>query len=343
MSEVRPLGGVTVIGLEQAVAGPLAARQLADLGARVIKIERPGVGDFARAYDSTVHGTSGYFFWLNRSEESLTVDLKTEDGNEILSRLLEDADVFVHNLAPGAVERLGFGSATLQERFPKLVACAISGYGSAGTWASRKAYDLLIQNEAGLVSITGSPNETAKDRISIADIAGGMYAYTDVLTGLLQRSTTGKGATLEVLLFDALMEWMAAPLYYTHYGGKAPGRTGAAHETIAPYGPYPTSDGVVVVAVQSEREWSAFCAIVMGDSERIEETPIRRKFLAPRASRGARYDHHDPARRADVGRGSGSARQRPDCARPDEPDRGCCEPSTAHQPLGTHPNRRCRR
>ena len=267
MPEVRPLDGVTVISLEQAVAAPFATRQLADLGARVIKVERPPDGDFARGYDDAVHGMSSYFFWLNRSKESLTLNVKAEAGREVLERLLATADVFVHNLAPGAIDRLGFGTKTILDRFPRLVCCTINGFGGDGAWAAHKAYDLLVQSEVGLVAITGSGDEMAKVGISIADIAAGMYAYSGVLTALLQRATTGRGSGLEVSLFDALAEWMGAPLYYSHYGGKAPERAGPAHATIAPYGPFATQDGLVVLAVHNEREWAALCSVVLGDVE----------------------------------------------------------------------------
>lgn len=260
-----PLDGLRVVSLEQAVAAPFATRQLADLGARIIKVERPGVGDFARSYDGAVAGLSSYFVWLNRSKESLTLDLKAAAGHDVLWRLLEKADVFVHNLGPGAVERLGFGSEAVLERFPTVICCTISGFGTDGPWATRKAYDLLVQSETGLVSVTGTEDEVAKVGISVADIAAGMYAYTGVLTSLLRRATTGLGDVVEVALFDALAEWMGAPFYYAHYGGQPPRRAGAAHATIAPYGPYPTADGAVVLAVQNEREWATFCATVLGD------------------------------------------------------------------------------
>lgn len=262
---MRPLDGLTVVSLEQAVAAPYATRQLADLGARVIKVERPGVGDFARGYDDAVDGMSSYFVWLNRSKESLTLDLKADAGRDVLWRLLEGADVFVHNLGPGAVERLGFGSGVLAEKFPRLICCTISGFGTDGPWADRKAYDLLVQSESGLVSVTGTEDDVAKVGISVADIAAGMYAYTGVLTALLQRATTGRGDVVEVALFDALVEWMGQPFNYAHYGGMPPRRSGASHATIAPYGPFPTSDGAVVLAVQNEREWATFCQVVLGD------------------------------------------------------------------------------
>ncbi|MFE4963817.1 CaiB/BaiF CoA transferase family protein [Streptomyces sp. NPDC056660] len=261
-----PLSGVTVVSLEQAVAAPYATRQLADLGARVIKVERPEGGDFARRYDESVLGQSSYFVWLNRSKESLTLDLKTPAARAVLHELLGRADVFVQNLAPGATTRLGFDSTALARRHPRLITCDISGYGGSGPWAARKAYDLLVQCETGLVSLTGSPAEAAKAGISVADIAAGMYAYSGILTSLYQRATTGRAAPVEVSLFEALAEWMGQPAYYTRYGGTQPPRTGARHATIAPYGPFATGDGgTVLLAVQNEREWAALCDLVLGD------------------------------------------------------------------------------
>ena len=259
------LKGVTVVALEQAVAAPLATRHLADLGARVIKIERPGTGDFARAYDTTVKGQSSYFVWLNRSKESLTLDLKKPGGQDVLDKLLAKADVFVQNVAPGASDRLGTAPAALRSKFPKLIVCSVSGYGTAGPYASRKAYDLLVQSEAGLVSLTGTPDQPAKAGISVADIAAGMYAYSGILTALLARATHGRGATVDVSLFDALAEWMSAPAYYTAYGGSAPARSGAHHASIAPYGPVPARDGdTVYLGVQNDAEWQRLCSDVLG-------------------------------------------------------------------------------
>jgi len=261
-----PLDGTTVVSLEQAVAAPYATRQLADLGARVIKIERPGGGDFARHYDETVLGQSSYFVWLNRSKESLTLDVKQPAGQRILHELLAGADVFVHNLGAGAAARLGVDAEPLCERYPRLVHCTVSGYGTTGPWAERKAYDLLVQCETGLVSLTGTPAHLAKAGISVADIAAGMYAYSGVLTGLLRRANTGRGSAIEVSLFEALAEWLGQPAYYTRYGGEQPARTGAEHATIAPYGPYIARDGeTVVLAVQNEREWVALCRLLLGD------------------------------------------------------------------------------
>lgn len=256
-----PLAGITVVALEQAVAAPFATRQLADLGARVIKIERPGVGDFARHYDETVRGMSSHFVWLNRSKESLTLDLKHPEAGAIIHGLLASADVFIQNLAPGAADRLGLGSDALTGRYPRLIACALSGYGASGPYRDKKAYDLLVQCETGLVSITGSPETPSKAGISAADIAAGMYAYSGILTALYQRERTGAGAALEVSMFEALGEWMGYPAYYAAYGDREPPRAGAAHATIAPYGPFRCGDGHEInLAIQNEREWERFCA-----------------------------------------------------------------------------------
>src|SRR5438874_9206675 len=233
-----PLEDITVIAIEQAVAAPFATRQLADLGARVVKIERPGVGDFARAYDETVRGMASHFVWLNRSKESLTLDLKHPEAQQIVHQLLEDADVFIQNLAPGATERLGLGPEALTQRYPRLIVCNVSGYGSSGPYRDKKAYDLLVQCETGLVSINGSPETPSKVGISVADIAAGMYAYTGILTALYRRERTGEGIAFEVSMFEALGEWMGFALYYTAYGGTAPERTGASHAVVQPYGPF---------------------------------------------------------------------------------------------------------
>jgi itaconate CoA-transferase len=263
-----PLKGITIVSLEQAVAAPFASRQLADLGARVIKVERPGDGDFARGYDKTVNGMSSYFTWINRSKESLTLDLKRAEGKEILTKLLEKADVFIQNLAPGAIERLGFDPIELQEKYPQLIICSISGYGKSGPYQNKKAYDLLIQCEAGLVSITGTPDTPSKTGISIADICAGMYTYSGILTALLQRKETGKGAVLEVSMLEALAEWMGNPMYYSVYGGKDQSRTGASHATIYPYGPFPSGDNKkVFLGIQNEREWVRFCQEVLQKPE----------------------------------------------------------------------------
>jgi itaconate CoA-transferase len=261
---MRPLEHITVVALEQAVAAPFATRQLADLGARVIKIERPDGGDFARSYDSSVKGLSSYFVWLNRSKESLTLDLKRPAARDVLARLLDRADVFVQNLAPGAADRLGMASHELRSRHPRLIVCNVSGYGAAGPYADRKAYDLLVQSETGLLAITGTPGAPSKVGISVADIAAGMYAYSGILTALIGRFTTGRGSTIDVSLFDALTEWMGFATYYTAYGGSAPAPSGAHHASIAPYGPFRAGDGgVVYLAVQNAREWTRFCADVL--------------------------------------------------------------------------------
>jgi crotonobetainyl-CoA:carnitine CoA-transferase CaiB-like acyl-CoA transferase len=260
-----PLSGITVVSLEQAVAAPYATRQLADLGARVIKVERPGEGDFARRYDTTVHGLSSYFVWLNRSKESLTLDLKDPRGQEVLYQLLDGADVFVQNLAPGAADRLGLGVEALVERHPRLIPCTISGYGTTGPWADRKSYDLLVQCQTGLVSLTGTADETARVGISVADIAAGMYAYSGVLTALYTRATTGRTHPVQVSLFEALAEWMSQPAHYTRYGGTQPARLGTQHATIAPYGAFRAADGrQILFSIQNEREWAALCAEFLG-------------------------------------------------------------------------------
>jgi len=267
-----PLEGITVIALEQAVAAPLATRHLADLGARVIKIERPGVGDFARAYDTTVRGLSSHFVWLNRSKQSLTLDVKAPEAPDVLVRLFSRADVFVQNLAPGAAERLLLGAGELRQKYPKLIICNLLGYGASGPYRDKKAYDLLIQSEAGLLSITGTEEQPCKSGISIADIAGGMYAYSAILTALLMRQRTGQGTTIEVSLLEALGEWMGYPVYYTKYGGKAPPRTGAAHATIAPYGPFQSGDQKpVFLSIQNEREWERFCRVVLERGELVKD------------------------------------------------------------------------
>ncbi len=260
-----PLEGITVIALEQAVAAPFATRQLADLGARVIKIERPQMGDFARDYDGTVKGLSSHFVWLNRSKESLTLDVKHAKSQEILGRLIARADVFIQNLAPGAARRLGLSAETLLPNHPRLIVCDISGYGDSGPYATKKAYDLLVQSEAGVLAVTGTPEVPSKVGISIADIATGVYAYSGILTALYQREKTGKGGRVEVTMLEALAEWMSYPLYYTHFGGKAPPRSGPDHATIVPYGRYRTGDDhYVMLGLQNEREWTVFCDKVLG-------------------------------------------------------------------------------
>jgi crotonobetainyl-CoA:carnitine CoA-transferase CaiB-like acyl-CoA transferase len=261
---MRPLDGITVISLEQAVAAPFTTRQLADLGARVIKIERPKVGDFARDYDATVKGMSSHFVWLNRSKESLTLDLKHSSATPILEKLLERADVVIQNLGPGAARRLGLGAESVLPKYPRLIVCDVSGYGDNGPYGSKKAYDLLVQAEAGVLSVTGTAETPSKVGISIADIATGMYAYSGILTALYQREKSGKGTRIEVTMLEALTEWMGYPLYYTHFSGTAPARTGPDHATIVPYGRYQTGDGKsIMLGLQNEREWAVFCEKVL--------------------------------------------------------------------------------
>jgi itaconate CoA-transferase len=263
---MRPLEGITVVSLEQVIAGPFATRQLADLGARVIKIERPGTGDAARAYDRTVKGESSHFVWVNRSKESLSLDVKHPDAAAILAKLVAKADVFLQNLAPGAADRLGLGP-SLREKHPRLIWCGISGYGPSGPYAEKKAYDLLVQCEAGLLSVTGTADSPAKAGIPVADIAAGMYAFSSILAALLQRGRSGVGATVDITMFEALGEWMGFPAYFTAYGGKAPPRSGAYHATIVPYGPFAAGDGgTVFLSVQNEREFARFCEVVLTDS-----------------------------------------------------------------------------
>jgi len=259
-----PLDGITVVALEHAIAAPFCTRQLADLGARVIKIERPGVGDFARAYDGRVRGQASHFVWTNRSKESLTLDLKHAQASEVLMRLLAKSDVLVQNLAPGAAARLGLSFEALHERFPRLIVCDISGYGADGLYRDKKAYDLLIQSESGFLSITGTPDSPAKAGCSIADIAAGMYGFTNVLAALIQRDRTGRGCRIDVSMLESMVEWMSYPLYYAYDGATPPPRAGAAHATIYPYGPFPTGDGkTVMLGLQNEREWQEFCARVL--------------------------------------------------------------------------------
>ena len=262
-----PLQGITVVALEHAIAAPFCTRQLADQGARVIKVERPGVGDFARGYDERVQGLASHFVWTNRSKQSLALDLKAAQAPEVLGRLLDSADVLVQNLAPGAAARLGLSWAALSARFPKLIVCDISGYGEDGPYRDKKAYDLLIQSESGFVSITGSPDEPAKAGCSIADIAAGMYGYSNILTALIERGRTGLGKHIDVSMLESMVEWMGYPLYYAFDGAAPPPRAGAAHATIYPYGPFPTGDGkTVMLGLQNEREWRLFCEQVLGDA-----------------------------------------------------------------------------
>src|SRR3954471_865032 len=265
---MRPLDGVKVITLEHAIAAPFCTRQLADLGARVIKVERPGVGDFAPAYDERVRGLASHFVWTNRSKESLALDVKHPEARRILARLLESADVLVQNLAPGAAAQLGLSFEALQEACPRLIVCDISGYGADGPYRDKKAYDLLIQSESGFLSVTGSGEEPAKAGCSIADIAAGMYAYTNILAALIQRGKTGQGCRIDVSMLESMVEWMGYPLYYAFEGATPPRRAGAAHATIYPYGPFPTGDGrTIMLGLQNEREWLAFCRDVLRKPE----------------------------------------------------------------------------
>ncbi len=261
---MRPLEGITVVALEHVIAGPFCTRQLAELGARVIKIERPGAGDPARAYDNRVKGLSSHFVWTNRSKESLTLDLKQEEARNIVRKLLENADVLVQNLAPGAAARMGFSYEALHDRYPRLIVCDISGYGADGPYRDKKAYDLLIQSESGLLSVTGTPDIPSKAGCSIVDIASGMYAYTNILAALIQRGKTGEGCRIDISMLESMAEWMSFPLYYAYDGASAPPRAGAAHATIYPYGPFPVGDGnVVMLGLQNEREWAIFCDQVL--------------------------------------------------------------------------------
>ena len=310
-TEARPLDGVTVVTLEHAIAAPFCTRQLADLGARVIKIERPGVGDFARAYDERVNGLASHFVWTNRSKESLTLDVKHPDGQAILRRLiLERADVVVQNLAPGAAARLGVSHEALATDKPGLIVCDISGYGSDGPYRDKKAYDLLIQSESGFVSVTGTQDEPVKAGCSIADIAAGMYAYSNILAALLQRDRTGRGARLDVSMLESMVEWMSFPLYYAFDGADPPPRAGAAHATIYPYGPFPTGDGkTVMLGLQNEREWAAFCRQVLEQPELASDprfatnsrrTEARRELRAKIVSVFSRYSAEQVVARLDA-------------------------------------------
>ena len=264
---MRPLDGIKVITLEHAIAAPFCTRQLADLGARVIKVERPGTGDFARGYDERVEGLASHFVWTNRSKESLSLDVKQPEAGKILDALLANADVLVQNLAPGAADRLGLGYGTLSKQYPKLIVCDISGYGADGPYRDKKAYDLLIQSESGFLSITGSPGEPAKAGCSIADIAAGMYAYSNILSALILRGRTGKGCRIDVSMLESMVEWMGYPLYYAIGNQNPPALSGASHATIYPYGPFLAGDGkTVMLGLQNEREWKVFC-------ERVLEQP----------------------------------------------------------------------
>lgn len=267
MTRFAPLDGVRVLTVEQAVSAPLTTRHLADLGASVIKVERPDGGDFARAYDATVRGLSSWFVWVGRGKRSLTLDLKAPAAAEIMQRLIARADVFVQNLAPGASERLGLGAEHLRAQYPRLIVCNISGYGEEGPLRDRKAYDLLLQGEGGILAVTGSPDAPAKAGISVVDIAAGMYALSGILAALFERERTGVGATIDVAMIDAIAEWISAPLYFAHYGGTPPLRAGMRHSGIVPYGPYRCANGSVNLAIQNEREWARFCTGVLGEPD----------------------------------------------------------------------------
>ena len=269
---MRPLQGIKVVTFEHAIAAPFCTRQLADLGARVIKIERPGVGDFARGYDERVSGLASHFVWTNRSKESITLDVKQPQALDIVHKLLADADVFVQNLAPGATQRLGFDYVTLSAKYPKLIVCDISGYGLDGPFRDKKAYDLLIQSESGFLSITGSEGEPAKAGCSIADIAAGMYGYTNILAALLERAQTGRGKHIDVSMLESMVEWMSYPLYYSIDGQTPPRQAGASHATIFPYGPFVAGDGkTVMLGLQNEREWKNFCETVIERPELLAD------------------------------------------------------------------------
>ena len=293
MPAPRPLDHITVVSLEQAIAAPLCTRHLADLGARVIKVERPGSGDFARDYDRRARGQASHFVWVNRSKESLALDLKEPVHQSVLRALIARADVLVQNLAPGATARLGLDAATLRSAQPALIVCDISGYGQDGPYRDRKAYDLLIQGEAGLISVTGTPETPSKTGNSIADIAAGMYAYSAILAAIIQRGKTGQGSHIDVSMLEALVEWMGYPMYYSMDGATPPVRAGASHAAIQPYGPYETGDGtVVILGVQNEREWLRFCDVVLGQAELASD---------PRFDSVARRSEHRQALQALIG------------------------------------------
>jgi crotonobetainyl-CoA:carnitine CoA-transferase CaiB-like acyl-CoA transferase len=310
---MQPLKGLTVVTLEHAIAAPFATRQLADLGARVIKIERPGSGDFARAYDSRVRGLASHFVWTNRSKESLTLDVKHPEAAKVLERLVtEKADVVVQNLAPGAAARLGLGYDKLAAKKPGIIVCDISGYGADGPYRDKKAYDLLIQSEAGFVSVTGTADEPSKAGPSIADIAAGMYAYTNILAALLQRGQTGKGQHIDISMLESLAEWTSYPLYYAFDGAPPPPRTGASHATIYPYGPFPTGDGgTVMMGLQNEREWLKFCEVV------LQQSALHRQRQACGESRCAQGPHRRGVQANDRASGRRTPGSGPDrqCAR----------------------------
>lgn len=292
-----PLSGLRVVALEQAVAAPFCSRQLADMGADVIKVERPDGGDFARGYEDSLNGLSGHFAWLNRGKRSMTLDLKRTEDRATLAKLIARADIFVHNLAPGAVERLGFGYDELKETQPRLIWCGISGYGPDGPYRDKKAYDLLVQAESGVVSLTGSAGAPAKVGVSIADIAAGLYGYSSILAALLNRQHTGRGERIDISMLECLAEWVTPSLYLWQGTGRMPARVGVRHNMIVPYGAYACADGSVNFAVQNEREWSRFCQTVLqlpqlADDERFAtnsqrlqnrvelETLIEQRFAA---------------------------------------------------------------
>jgi itaconate CoA-transferase len=276
---MRPLEGIVVVSLEHAIAAPFATRQLADLGARVIKVERPEIGDFARGYDERVNGLSSHFIWCNRSKESIALDLKSAEGTEALRRLIGKADILVQNLAPGATDRMGLSYEALKDEHPRLIVCEISGYGQDGPYRDRKAYDLLIQSESGFLSVTGSGDEPAKAGCSIADIAAGMYAYSNILAALYERERTNVGCRIDVSMLEAMAEWMGFPLYYAFNGAPPPQRVGAAHATIFPYGPFRTADGEIMLGIQNEREWQAFCSVVLRKPELASDPRFDRNAL----------------------------------------------------------------
>ncbi|MGX4806939.1 CaiB/BaiF CoA transferase family protein [Bradyrhizobium guangdongense] len=271
-----PLSGVTVVSLEQAIAAPLASRHLADWGARVIKIERPGPGDFCRDYDHVMNGMSSQFVWTNRSKESLAIDIKSEAGRKVLDALLPRADVFIQNLAPGAAERLGLDAVALLRKYPGIIACDVSGYGSGGPYSDKKAYDLLVQCEAGVLAVNGTEAEPAKVGLSVVDIATGMYILNGVLMALYRRERTGKGTAFQASLFDSITDWMSYPAFYTRSTGRPLPRTGARHATIAPYGPFRVGDGsTIFFGIQNDREWRALCRIVLGDEGLADDPSFR--------------------------------------------------------------------
>ena len=276
---IRPLDGITVVSLEHAIAAPFCTRQLADLGARVIKVERPGGGDFARGYDTQVDGLSSHFVWVNRSKESLALDLKQPAAIATLKKLLKTADVLVQNLAPGAAARMGLTAEVLQKENSQLILCDISGYGNDGPYRDKNAYDLLIQSEAGFLSVTGTPESPSKAGNSIADIAAGMYAYTNILAALLQRGKTGKGSVIDISMLESLTEWMSFPMYYAYKGAEPPPRNGASHATIYPYGPFKAGDGkTVMLGLQNEREWAQFCETVLENPALAQDERFDRNF-----------------------------------------------------------------